>query len=162
MTWRITISSLNHCNGNCNCNCDCNGELVPTGLTRALGAAVDAQQFVQGYADAIGGALDDAGVGGALEAAGVEHATWESAKPADGLDGVPEGDAAQRVVGQSYRQFAAFLKSVGFDKTKLDGRVALVGGRPAWVASSDAAAASSSADVTVDVEPKKGGCCVLS
>lgn len=124
---------------------------VAWGLSSALGAAVGAQQFVQGYADAIGGAL-----------ATCESAAWESAKPADGLEGVPEGDAAQRVVGQSYRQFAAFLKSVGFDKTKLDGRVDIVGGRPAWVASSDAAAASSSADVTVDVEPKKGGCCVLS
>ena len=125
-------------------------QLAPVQLvSQSVSTAVKAVDFVQRYAECVGEVLD--GVGTSLEAAGVEYATWDSVKPKDGIEGLPTADeGAQRVVGKSYREFAKFLETLGFDKTKLSGRIELVHDEPAWVAERPpSAAARSDVDVAI-------------
>jgi hypothetical protein len=87
-------------------------EILPLDYLSDMAAgAMGALQFVQGYGESMEGIMDGAGI---------QHSTWSSFKPADGVDAIVQaGSDADReqmrtVAGKSYRVFGEFLEKNGF------------------------------------------------
>ena len=107
-------------------------ELVPKGLVDSIARAGELATFASEYATRIE-EIVDAG----CAVAGVEHATLESVKPADGVDGIDTKDREQlsALTGPAFLEFGKFLEAVAFDRRKLDMEVAIVEGMGMqWVA----------------------------